>query len=390
MKSFTTLRNLYGDDTKDTTSANLTYGDEVMNDFHRRLLAKADWPFLHRTRLITSVAPSTTFTAATSDLCTVTGDTINIETGVEVSLTTSASDLPAGLATSTRYFMIFQSSTTFELATSLANALAGTQIDITDTGTGTHTLTLATHDNFQPLPHDIDQVESISILVGTSRHSPKPAPSKRFWDQLHRSTYISDTPIYWFIEDSRLKIYPRQASDGNIISIDGKIRVADLNIADFTTGNIDIVTNGSIEVTGAGTPGWTQSMVGRFLRVTHSNTDSSSGDGEWYEINAVESSTVLTLRRPYGGRSLTTGATAAYIIGQMPLLPEAYQALPEMYGAFRFWSKENDMPRAAVFKEMLDEGMKDLFTTYAVNDLSMIADDGREDFIINPNLTITL
>ena len=390
MKSFTTLRDLYGKDTKNTASGNLAYGDEVMNDFHRRLLAKADWPFLHRNRTLTTVAPSTTFTAATSDLCTVSGDTINIETGVEVVLTTTVSDLPAGLSTSTRYFMIFQSSTTFELATSLADALAGTQIDITDAGTGTHTLTIAQQDNFNPLPHDIDQIETVLVIVSTTRYEPKPAPSKRFWNQLHQSSYTRDIPEFWFVEDGRFKLWPRPASDGNVITITGKVRVPDLNIADYTTGNIDIVTNGGIEVTGAGTPGWTTPMAGRWLRITHSNTAASSGDGEWYEINAVESATVLTLRRPYGGISLTTGASAAYIIGHMPLLPEAYHDLPEVYGAYRYWTKERDKARATEFKSMLTEGVSDLFTTYAVNDLSMVVDWADDGFIVNPNLTVNL
>ena len=61
MKSFTAARNTYGVDTKNTVAANLTQGDEWQNDFHRRLLSKADWPFLHRTRTLTTVAPSSTF-----------------------------------------------------------------------------------------------------------------------------------------------------------------------------------------------------------------------------------------------------------------------------------------------------------------------------------------
>lgn len=64
----------------------------------------------------------------------------NILTGTRVRLTTSGT-LPAGLATATDYYVIKMSDTTFELATSYANAVAGTQINITDAGTGTHTVT---------------------------------------------------------------------------------------------------------------------------------------------------------------------------------------------------------------------------------------------------------
>jgi len=55
----------------------------------------------------------------------------------------STDTLPAGLATSTDYFVIKVDADTYKLATSLANAQAGTAIDITDVGTvgATHTFT---------------------------------------------------------------------------------------------------------------------------------------------------------------------------------------------------------------------------------------------------------
>lgn len=90
-----------------------------------------------------TLGQSDTFTAdAGTDLCTWTSTTnipSNILTGTRVRLTTSGT-LPAGLATATDYYVIKISDTTFELATSFANAVAGTQIDITGAGSGTHTV----------------------------------------------------------------------------------------------------------------------------------------------------------------------------------------------------------------------------------------------------------
>ena len=87
---------------------------------------------------------SATFTAdASTDLMTYTSTTnlpSNILTGTRVRLTTTTT-LPAPLATATDYYVIRMSDGTFELATTYANALAGTQINITDAGTGTHTIT---------------------------------------------------------------------------------------------------------------------------------------------------------------------------------------------------------------------------------------------------------
>src|SRR3990167_327585 len=389
-RSFTQLRNTYGVDTKNTSSANLTQGDEWMSDYLRLLLVKADWPFLHRDRSITSVGTSSTFTVvAGTDIGTTTGDNLLLDTGTEVTFTTTTT-LPAGLATSTTYFLIFQTSTTFQVASTLANAIAGTEIDITDTGTGTHTMHTSNVTSFQALPYDIDQVESVYVMVGTTRYDTRPAPSRKFWDSLNRSVQSSDSPEYWFVDEGKIAFWPRQSSDGNIIHIHGKIRVPDLNVADYTTGNIDIITNGSPAVTGAGSSAWTTPMAGRWLRVTHSNTAASSGDGQWYEILTIQSATTLHLVRPYGGRSLTTGAAGAYTIGQMSPLPEAFHLLPELYASWRYWTKENDAERATAFKDLLLDGQKDLFNTYGVNDTSMVLDSGDDGIILNPNLTISL
>jgi len=81
-----------------------------------------------------------TFTAdASTDVCTAAGGTLPA-TGTAVVLTTTGT-LPAGLSLSTTYFIIKTAATTFKLATTIANADAGTQIDITDAGSGTHTVT---------------------------------------------------------------------------------------------------------------------------------------------------------------------------------------------------------------------------------------------------------
>jgi len=385
MKSYTEQRDVYSIDTKNSASANLTYGDQIMNDFHKRLLAKADWPFLHQTRSIYTLAPESPFTAdAGTNICTVTAS-VKTFTGTPVKFT-STDTLPAGLSENTLYFLIYQSTTTFKVATSLANALAGTAIDITDTGTGTHAMQVQTP--YQPLPYDVDLIESVSVIVSSTTYNPDPAPSQTFWDELHYSVQNSDFPQFWWVKEGEFALWPTPVTSGSLINLNARIRVPDLNIADYSTGTIDIITNGSVKVTGAGTS-WTAPMEGRYLRVTHSNTAASSGDGEWYRIAAVESSTVLYLARPYGGRSLTTGAGGAYTIGQMGLLPEAFQDLPEQFAAYRYWMKESDEARAEGFKSLVKEGTDQLFTSYGFNDLSMVIDDGDDnDVLLNPNLTI--
>lgn len=81
---------------------------------------------------------SATFTAsAASDTLTVTSHGYREGLIVTVSSTTT---LPAGLSGATNYFVTSPTTNTFKLATSLANAQAGTAIDLTTAGTGTHTV----------------------------------------------------------------------------------------------------------------------------------------------------------------------------------------------------------------------------------------------------------
>lgn len=97
----------------------------------------------HRPRL---ESWSDTFTAdATNDLIVPTTGSHTFVTGDgPFTLTTTAADLPSGLAVSTNYWAILDpdTPTKFKLASSLANALDGTAITISDAGTGTHTITL--------------------------------------------------------------------------------------------------------------------------------------------------------------------------------------------------------------------------------------------------------
>lgn len=79
-----------------------------------------------------------TFTAdASTDICT--HSNINLFPYTRVQLTTTTT-LPAGLSLATDYYVIKVTDTTCKFATSYANAVAGTAVNITDAGTGTHTI----------------------------------------------------------------------------------------------------------------------------------------------------------------------------------------------------------------------------------------------------------
>ena len=79
------------------------------------------------------------FTAdASTDICTHTN--INLMPYTRVRLTTTTTQL-GGLSLATDYYVIKVTDLTCKFATSYANAVAGTAVNITDAGTGTHTIT---------------------------------------------------------------------------------------------------------------------------------------------------------------------------------------------------------------------------------------------------------
>ena len=87
-----------------------------------------------------SLINSNTFTASSSSglLLTYTNDFQNYS---KVRFTTTTT-LPTGLSLATDYWLVRVSATTARVATSFANAIAGTVIAFTDAGTGTHTMTI--------------------------------------------------------------------------------------------------------------------------------------------------------------------------------------------------------------------------------------------------------
>ncbi len=85
------------------------------------------------------VKSKSTFTVTIATPAVVTNTAHGLYTGESVYLTTSGA-LPTGLTANTLYYVIRVDANTFNLATTRANALAGTKINTTGSQSGTHTL----------------------------------------------------------------------------------------------------------------------------------------------------------------------------------------------------------------------------------------------------------
>jgi len=149
-----------------------------------------------------------TFTAATTDICTSAAHGLKNGDMVVLSTTTT---LPAGLATSTVYWVMEAATNTFKLsASSVPNYTTGEAgsppapvVDITDTGTGTHTFTM--HDigrniNVEDFRHCIAAVHganSANIDIGFVGSIGKSATDDGCPDF---SAAASDTNSWTYIE----------------------------------------------------------------------------------------------------------------------------------------------------------------------------------------------
>ena len=96
---------------------------------------RIDYPSLFSA--ITETKGTFTVTIATPGVFTLTSH--GMVTGSQVYLTTTGA-LPTGLAANTNYFVILVGANSFNLATTFANAIAGTTIATSGTQSGTHTL----------------------------------------------------------------------------------------------------------------------------------------------------------------------------------------------------------------------------------------------------------
>ena len=246
----------------------------------------------------------------------------------------------------------------------------------------TLTTTASTQD--YALPYDIDSVSTVKVAVGTTIYSPSPINSQREWDILNYSTSTSDATQHYFVKNGTITLWPIPASSSNTVTINGKLRVIDLNTADITSTTITTLANGGTALTVSA--GLTVQMVGFWIRPTFSTT-ANTGDGRWYELSAIGSTTTATLARKYGGLSIAVG-TAACTISQVSILPEATQPLPMYRAAEEYWMLAGNAQKATFFGNKANTLYDEFISTYKTNINDPVVDDGMDDSDLgqNPNL----
>lgn len=237
----------------------------------------------------------------------------------------------------------------------------------------TDTLATVASQQAYEIPARIGKLNAVTVTVSSTIYTPTLVSSERRWQELNATTDTSDIPTFYFIRGRKIELYPASSTTNGTITFYGRREVRDLNVADYTTGTITTLAASGTAVTGSGTT-WTAPMAGRYLRITYSDT-ANTGDGFWYEISSVGSSTALTLVKPYEGTAIAAGS-AAYTIGQMPVLPETYHVLPLFYACWQYFLIQGDA-RAGSYKLQYDEMLSQMEREYSSVSDSPVVDPGH-------------
>lgn len=302
MLSYTTGRNRFGDLTNNSSAANLTLGDSLINAEIKTILGKRNWPFLE-----------------------------------------------------------YQDST--------LTTTAGTQ--------------------FYTLRFNTRKVMSAQVQNGNISYTPREAPSREFWDKLNISSGTQSNVPQWFYVYyagngiPQLGFYPIPSTSSLSIIYTYKFFFRDLSIADYIVGTVTTTTSGGTTVVGSGTT-WTSAMAKRWIRID----ESSSGDGEWYQIASVTNATTLVLATKYGGTSIAAGSST-YTIAQVSPLPDPYDWLPVYRAVATYYMKNEDDGRAKEFTEKANDLYTDMVREFGEKTSNPVISPNDIE-TLNPNLTITL
>lgn len=158
------------------------------------------------------------------------------------------------------------------------------------------------------------------------------------------------------------------------------------NVVNISTAVTFRTAQGGDIVTGSGTS-WNASMVGYMFRMPYSSS-ANGGDNFPYVINQVFTTTILALNTSYGGTAITAGSST-YTIGQISIIPTAYQLIP-VYRTLELYYTVilKDEERQKKYKEQADLLFDQMEDDYGNKDTDPTVHDDFGTSIVNPNLAI--
>lgn len=212
-------------------------------------------------------------------------------------------------------------------------------------------------------PIDAVRIIGVTVEVSDSYKIPvKEIRSEFEWRELVSYPYDSNWPAYYFVlGNDEIQLWPSPSQDvTNGIRYYYQQQDHFLSVDDFVSGDQTpvqtcTVTNGSVTVTSTGTT-FTAQMKGLWFQLT------GVTDLSWYEIVDVPTSSTLTLKSAFVGIS---GATQAFRIGQMPIIPGEYHSKLVDYALALFFAGKGNETRATIHQSRFDNAVTDAIQEYA-------------------------
>lgn len=212
----------------------------------------------------------------------------------------------------------------------------------------TRTFSTANQAYYQ-MPEDAIRIKSLTVTVGSIIYPLTEIVDEEQWQMLNMRSQTSTVPEFYFVRGSdEYGIWPIQSSV-NTGTITFEARMRDMTADDYSTGTIQVVAN-SAAVVGTATV-FTAAMVGRTLFV---DPTGGTGDGSGYKIAGFTDTTHITLENNYAGAS---ASGQAYLIGQVPDIPDEFHEALIDYGAYRYYRRRRDLQTAKDLKAAFDEAV---------------------------------
>lgn len=205
------------------------------------------------------------------------------------------------------------------------------------------------------LRQDVNKMDYLYVYTGSIWYAPIEVKTDQEWRILNRTVITSDIPQFWFQnnETRQVEIFPVPASAGNTIRMGFTKRLADLSVADYTTGTVTTVADDAT-ITGSGTT-WLDNMVGMYFSVNGTNTQL---DNIWMKVESFTSTTSLELQQ--SPNAAVSGAS--YTIAQMIPFPDGFEDIPLNYALWQYYKKRRRRADAGDYKKDYEDGVADMLS----------------------------
>lgn len=206
------------------------------------------------------------------------------------------------------------------------------------------------------LPADFVRATEVTINAGGIVYPLVEVPSEHIWNELNVIPAVTIyIPTKFFVKGPNvISIWPAPSTTGvGTLTVSYEPRSADFSVPDVTgTANVN---NNSQTVVDSAT-----NFVANMVNMWFAVTDGTGGN--WYQIGSVSTDNTLTLLNYYQDQ---TNATAAYIIGACPDIPEDYHMGLMYYAAYQFFLKRKDTNSAEAYLAMFNELRDEYMETYS-------------------------